>query len=51
LAGGIAALVGVLFFLQESGEGGMALPSGSMVWIVVGLIAVVGIAAAAARQR
>ena len=51
LAGGIAALVGVLFFMQESGEGGMALPSGAMLWIVVGLIAVVGIAAVSARQR
>jgi len=51
LAGGIAALVGVLFFLQESGEGGLTLPSGAMLWIVVSLIAIVGIAAVAARQR
>ncbi len=51
LAGGIAAVVGVLFFLGESGEGGTALPSGAMLWIVVGLIVVVGIGAVAARQR
>ena len=51
LAGGIAALVGVLFFLRESGEGGMALPPGAMLWIVMGLVVVVGIGAVAARQR
>ena len=51
LAGGIAALVGVVFFLRESGEGGMALPSGAMLWIVAGLISAVGLVAIAARQR
>jgi len=51
MAGGIAALVGVVFFLRESGEGGMALPSGAMLWIVVGLISAVGLVAIAARQR
>ncbi|MBT8477576.1 MAG: hypothetical protein KJO06_01570 [Gemmatimonadetes bacterium] len=51
VAGGIAALVGVLFFLGESGEGGMALPQGAMLWIVVALIVSVGLAAVAARRR
>ena len=51
VAGGIAALAGVLFFMGESGEGGMAMPEGAMLWIVVGLICVVAIGAVVARQR
>jgi len=50
LAGGIAALVGVLVFTGESGEGGLALPSGAMLWMVVALIVGVGLAAVAARR-
>jgi len=51
LAGGIAALVGVLVFMGESGEGGLALPSGATLWMVVALIVGVGLAAVAARRR
>ena len=50
VAGGIAALVGVMVFMGESGEGGMTLPSGAMLWLVFALIVGVGLAAVAARR-
>ena len=50
LAGGIAALVGVLFFLRESGGGAPALPADSMLWIVVGVIVLIGMAAMVRRR-
>lgn len=50
LAGGIAALAGVLVFLSE-GQGGLGeLASGPMVWIVVGLLVLVALAAVARKE-
>ena len=45
LAGGVAALVGVLFFLRESGGGGASgLPGDAMLWVVTGVIVLVAVA-------
>ena len=51
VAGGIAALVGVLFFMGESGEGGLAMPPDAMLCVVAALIVGVGLAAVAVRRR
>jgi hypothetical protein len=45
LAGGVAALVGVLFFMRESGGGEMGLPGDAMLWVVTGAILFVAVAA------
>jgi hypothetical protein len=50
LAGGIAALVGVLFFLRESGGGAPALPADSMLWIVASVIGLIAVAAVVRRR-
>ena len=50
LAGGIAALVGVLFFLRESGGEAPALPADSMLWIVVSVIVLVAMVAMVRRR-
>jgi len=51
LAGGIAALFGVLFFMRESAGGGASdLPADSMLWVVVGVIVLIALAAMARRR-
>jgi hypothetical protein len=50
LAGGIAALGGVLFFMGESGEGLSGLPGDSMIWLVAGVIIVLGLVVAMRRS-
>lgn len=50
LAGGVAALAGVLVFMS-GGDGGLSgLLSGPMVWLVMGVIVVVALADVAARR-
>lgn len=49
VAGGVAALVGVLFFMEEFADRTIDLPPGAMMWIVMGLIVLVGIVALARR--
>ena len=49
LAGGIAALVGVLFFVRESG-GAADSDAGFMIWIVVGAAVLVALVALARRS-
>lgn len=43
VAGGVAALVGVLVFMGEAGNGGLALPADALLWAVAGLVLLVGI--------
>ena len=50
VAGGIAALVGVLFFMRESAGGASDLPADSMLWVVVGVIVLIALAAMARRR-
>ena len=50
LAGGIAALVGVLFFVRESGGESLGVPSGAMIWVVVAAIVLLGVLALARRS-
>lgn len=49
LAGGVAALVGVLFFMEEFADRTIDLPPGAMTWIVMSLVILVGIVALARR--
>jgi hypothetical protein len=50
VAGGIGALVAILFSMGGPGEGGTALPADGMLWLAAGLIVVVGLVFAL-RQR
>jgi len=50
VAGGVAALVGVMFFTGNSGGGPSALPADSMLWIVVGVIVLIAVAAMVRRR-
>ena len=50
VAGGVAALVGVLFFMRESAGEASGLPADSMLWIVVGLIVLLAVTAMVIRR-
>jgi len=51
VAAGVAALLGAVVFASESGDGGFALPSDAMMWVVGALIVGLAVAFVAARQR
>jgi len=50
VAGGVAALVGVLFFMRESAGEASGLPADSMLWIVVGVIVMLAVTAMVIRR-
>ncbi len=50
LAGGIAALVGVLFFVRESGGESLGVQPSAMIWVVLGAIVFLGVVALARRS-
>ena len=50
LAGGIAALVGVMFFVQESGSGGSPFSSDTTIWVVAGVIGILALVFAMNRR-
>jgi len=50
VAGGVAALVGVLFFMRESTGEASGLPADLMVWVVVGVIVILAVTAMVIRR-
>ena len=50
VAGGVAALVGVLFFVEESGSGESLLSSDAMIWVVAGVIGILALVLAVNRR-
>ncbi len=50
LAGGIAALVGLLFFMRESGDAVGGSEPGLMIWMVLGAILLAALVAVARRS-